>query len=519
MDTKYILVLDIGTTNIKAFLIDHSAKICFQKHIKIGYILDQKIGKVEQSPLEIWKKSHSILKHIMEENNIKNENILSLGITAQRSSFLLWDKNSGLPITQISTWQDKQAALYAKKLNSKWWIILFRFIARFFSSILPFAKLKLLSTLEFDSVQSSVRTGYLFQENPEIYQKANTANSNILWGTIDSWILFKLTMGKIHATDYSSASSTGILDPFTLKWNSMIMKLFNIPVHILPQIKNTRDDFGKTLLLGKSAIPIRAIMADQQASLYGQCCFNQGDIKCTNGTGSFVDINTGQKAFASHRRLYPLVAWRTKEKINYMIEGQSQNTGNVIDWLINDLKFVETENQTEEMALSVKSTGGIYFLPAFTTGLTFPYWDSTVRGNLFGLSLQSTKAHIVRAVLEGICFRIKDILEGIKKDTNLPIKRLKIDGGVSQNKFIQQFLANILGIPIEIYNNPEPTALGVAFMAGLECGLWQSEKEISRLIIIKSSSDPLMNQGLRKIRYQEWRNIINRSKNWQNSNR
>lgn len=512
---KYVLVLDVGTTNIKALLFDKKGTIIGEVKEQPNYIIEKE-GQVEQDPDEIWKMSKKVLTKILKGKKLKAQNIASLGITTQRASFLLWDKKTGKKRTNIITWQDKRCARYAEKKTNLLWLKLVRGFAKIFRGIIPSSKLLLLSIMKFDTVHTSSRTGYLFQNNPDLKVSAHAPDTPLCWGTIDSWIIWNLTGGTIHATDYSNASATGLMDPFTLTWSSTIRGVFGIPGQILPEIRDTRGDFGSTRLFGGGEIPIRAVIADQQASLYGQCCFEHGEMKCTNGTGSFIDLNTGKKPFASKRRLYPLVAWRVNSQTTYMLEGQSQNTGSVIDWMQNELGLYRKASDTEKLALSVDSTHGVFFLPAFTTGLTFPYWDATATGNVFGISLDTTKAHIVRAVLEGICYRIKDIVDGIKRDTKIKIKKMKIDGGVSQNRFICQFLSNILGIDVEYYPHPEPTALGAAFMAGLASGYWKSEDEIETLMKFGEVFTPQMDKETRQKNYALWKNVIQRSLHWYN---
>ena len=512
---KFILVLDIGTTNIKAIIFDKSGKIIGQARAQPHYIIEEK-GQVEQDPNEIWQLSKEVLTKALKVKRLKAENISSLGITTQRASFLLWDRKTGKKLTNIITWQDKRSAEYAEKKTKLFWLRIVRTFARIFRGIIPSAKLMILSIMKFDTVHTTSRTGYLFKTNPELRALAHQPDTSVCWGTIDSWILWNLTKGKVHATDYSNASSTGLLDPFTLKWNTILQGIFKIPTGILPEVRETRGDFGSTSLFGKGEIPIHAIIADQQASLYGQCCFEDGEMKCTNGTGSFIDLNTGETPFASKRRLYPLVAWRVNDNTTYLLEGQSQNTGSVLDWMQNELKLYKKVSETEDLAMSVETTNGVYFLPAFTTGLTFPYWDATVTGNVFGISLDTKKAHIVLAVLEGICYRIKYIVDGISSDTKIKIKRLKLDGGVSKNRFICQFLSNILGVEVEYYPHPEPTALGAALMAGLASGYWKSEEEIISLMQHGEVFKPEFDKQERDKRYELWKNVIKRSLNWCN---
>ncbi|MHA1468123.1 MAG: glycerol kinase 5 [Promethearchaeota archaeon] len=421
----FILVLDLGTTNIKAFLFNKNGEIVAQARRRPKYIMDEP-GQVEQDPTELWEMSKAVIEEVISSKNLSAKDIDAMAISTQRASFCLWDKRTGKLHSNIITWQDKRAAAYADQLTKRFFFRVLRGIGKLAS----------------------------------------------LFGST-KMLVVNLTEGKEHATDLSNASASAMLDPFKLEWNKPILKQIGIPTHILPNIKETKDEFGVTKLFGGGEIPIRAIMADQQASLFGQCCFNFGDMKVTNGTGSFVDINTGDNPFASKRRLYPMVAWSMDGEVTYLLEGMSHNTGNIIDWIQNELNLYKNPAETEQMAMSVESSEGVYFLPTFSTGISYPYWDSSARGNLFGINLSTKKEHIIRAVLNGICFRIRDFVEGIIKDTKIDVKKIKADGGVSNNKYILQRLSDILGMEVEHSQNPEITALGVAFVAGLATGFLQ----------------------------------------------
>jgi len=469
-------------------------------------------GQVEQDPTEIWEMSKQAIEEVINTKSLTAKDIQAMAICTQRASFCLWDKRTGKLYSNIITWQDKRAAAYADKLTKKF---LFKVLRGFGKAarISGSAKMMLISMLQFPTDYPSVRTGFFLENNPEIKQMIEDPNTNIIWGQIDSWILWNLTKGKLHATDCSNASASAMLDPFTLKWNKPILKQIGIPTHILPEVKETKDDFGKTELFGGGEIPIRAIMADQQASLFGQCCFNVGDMKVTNGTGSFVDINTG-KPLASKRRLYPMIAWKIDGDTTYMLEGMSHNTGNIIDWIQKELNLFKDPSETEQMAMSVESSEGVYFLPTFSTGISYPYWDSSARGNLFGINLSTKKEHIIRAVLNGICFRIRDFVEGIIKDTKIDVKRIKADGGVSNNKYILQRLSDILGMEVEHSQNPETTALGAAFVAGLATGFWKSTEELKSIRIVDEVYTPKMSEKERNEKYEFWKNIVSRSLNY-----
>jgi len=510
MDT-YILCLDIGTTNIKGFLFNKNGDIFAQARRKPAYILEER-GQVEQDPKEIWDMSKQVLEEVLESNNLSAKDIEAIGISTQRASFLFWDKKSKEIYSNIITWQDKRSAAYANKITNSFFFKFLRGLSKFLYLITRKKRMLSASMLRFNTDFTSLRTGFFLENNPELKEKIKDPNTSIVWGTVDTWILWNLTEGKVHATDYSNVSSTGMLDPFTLKWNAITLKAFNIPEHILPEIRETRGDFGTTKLFGGGEIPITSIIADQQSSLFA----NLSDMKCTIGTGSFIDLRTGEEPYVSKRVLYPLIAWRINEKTEYLLEGVSHNSGNIIDYIQNELNLINDPAESEKMALSINDTNGVYFLPAFTSGLSFPYWDSSARGNIFGISLDTKKEHIVRAVLEGICFRIKDILEGIVEDTKIDVKKIMVDGGVSQNKFVLQFLSDILGMEVEHSANPETTALGAAFMAGLAVGFWKSEEELLQLRRVEKIYKPQMTEEERKKKYSCWKDIISRSLRYEN---
>jgi glycerol kinase len=370
------------------------------------------------------------------------------------------------------------------------------------------------SQMEFNADYASIRTSYYLNNHPKLNKEIQKANTNIVWGTIDSWILWNLTHNHIHATDFSNASSTGMLDPFTLEWNKLVLDKLGIPLHILPSLKNTNANFSTTKIFGTPAIPIRCIFADQQASMFGQCCFNKGEMKVTNGTGSFVDLNTGESPHASKRKLYPLIAWRTDNKTIYKLEGMSHNTGNIIDWIKDELELFSDYDELEELVRQADSDGNVFFLPTFSSGISYPYWDPTARGNIFGISLKTTKADILQAVLNGIAFRIKDFVHGIIKDTGVKITQIKADGGVSRNQYFLQFLSDILGLKVIHSEHPEPTALGAAFMAGLATGFFKSKEELVKLCQTNEVYEPQISKEKRNNLYASWKDIVKRSLNY-----
>ncbi|TFG00794.1 MAG: hypothetical protein EU541_01310 [Promethearchaeota archaeon] len=509
----YILILDIGTTNIKSMLINKQGEIITEARRRPDYIMEEQ-GQVEQDPKQIWQYSREVIEEVIEKQGINTSDIECMGMTTQRASFCMWDKKSGELYSNIITWQDKRAAEYADEMTNKFFFKFLRGFTKVAHALTRSTKMLSASMLRFPTDYASIRTAYFLEKNPKINELVQDPNSSVAWGTIDTWILWNLTEGRIHASDYSNVSSTAMLDPFTLKWNSIVIDNLGIPTHILPEIKDTNGDFGVTKLFGDGQIPIKCIVADQQASLFGQCCFEFGDMKVTNGTGSFVDINTGSEPFASKRRLYPLIAWRLDGEITYMLEGLSHNTGNIIDWIQEELEFFDEPSETEEMAFSVDSTEGVFFLPTFTSGISFPYWDPTARGNIFGISLKTKKEHIIRAVLNGICFRIKDFVTGIIQDTGIDVDKIKADGGVSQNKYVLQFLSDILGMEVEHSKNPETTALGAAFIAGLSTGFWESREKVKSIRKIDKVYTPQIEEERRNELYNTWKDIVRRSLNY-----
>jgi len=508
-----ILILDIGTTNIKAILFNKEGEIVTEARRRPDYIMEQQ-GQVEQDPKQIWQYSREVIEEVIKKQDLKSSEIECLGMTTQRASFCMWDKKTGELYSNIITWQDKRAAEYAEEMTNKFFFKFLRSFTKVAHALTRSTKMLSASMLRFPTDYASIRTAHFLKENPKINEKVQDPNTSVAWGTIDTWILWNLTEGSAHASDYSNASATAMIDPFTLEWNSIVIDKLGIPTSILPEIKDTNADFGVTKLFGDGEIPIKCIVADQQASLFGQCCFEFGDMKVTNGTGSFVDINTGSEPFASKRRLYPLIAWRLDGEITYMLEGLSHNTGNIIDWIQEELELIDEPSETEEMALSVDSTEGVFFLPTFTSGISFPYWDPTARGNIFGISLKTKKEHIIRAVLNGICFRIKDFVNGIIEDTGIDVDKIKADGGVSQNKYVLQFLSDILGMKVEHSKNPETTALGAAFIAGLSTGFWESREQLKSLRKVDKVYSPQIGEERRKELYDTWNDIVHRSLNY-----
>jgi glycerol kinase len=335
----------------------------------------------------------------------------------------------------------------------------------------------------------------------------------LLFGSVDSWLLWKYTGGQVHATDFSNVSATGMYDPFGMRWSPLLLKPFGLPGGLkLPEIRETSGDFGATGAFGGS-VPIRCVAADQQAALFGEACFEEGSVKCTNGTGTFIDINTGDAPMASIHRMTPLIAWKIGGKATYMMEGIISSAGSSVQWLKDNLKIIEELGDSEKMAMRVDDCGGVYVVPAFT-GLTAPYWDPYARGTVIGLTRATTREQIVRATLESIAYQCRDVIVAMEKDVGMEVKRIKADGGASRNDFLLQFLADICGVEVERPRVLEATALGAAYLAGVAAGYWKFPDDIERIRRIDRVFTPRMDGETREKLYAGWKKAVERSCRW-----
>jgi glycerol kinase len=434
----------------------------------------------------------------------------------------LWDRNTGRPIYNAITWHDTRTADVCEEMDRKGKMRVIRGVGHFTKGISKVWKgirmtgtgalLVTASNLSFTPASALAHTCWLLDNVEGAREKA--LRGEILFGTMDTWLIWNLTKGRVHATDYSNASSTGMFDSFSLKWSKLFLELFGIPAGILPEVRDTSGDFGSVdkKILGVD-VPIKSAAADQQSALFAEGCFNPGDVKCTNGTGSFIDMNVGSKPPSSIHKLVPLIAWGIDGKVTYMLEGMINTTGLAVQWLRDNLGIIPDVEASDRMANEVESTEGVYFVPAFT-GLSSPYWDPHACGIAVGLSRKTMKEHIVRAVLEGIVYRCKDILTSMEIDTGLDISSIKADGGVSRNDFLLQFTADMLNVRVERPKVLDSTALGAAYLAGLASGYWQSKDEIIERRKIDRVFEPHMDEEKRGILYEGWKQAIERSFKW-----
>ncbi len=516
---KYIMAIDEGTTGIRAIIFDHDGSVVSHAYDEIKQIFP-KTGWCEQDAVEVWKKCKDVMRKATS-GNIRADEIEAIGITTQRSTNLLWERKTGKPIYNAITWHDTRTSDLCREMDRKGKIRMIKALGRFVRGISKVWKgarmtsagalLVAASNLSFTPASALAHTAWMLDNIEGAREKA--MNGEILFGTMDTWLIWNLTNGRVHATDFSNASSTGIFDSFSLKWSKLFLDTFGIPESILPEVRDTSGDFGiaDKKILG-AEVPIRSAVADQQASLFAEGCFNPGEVKCTNGTGSFIDMNVGSKPPASLHKLMPHIAWSIDGRVTYMLEGMMNTTGSAVQWL-KEVGIIRDVKETDAMASSVESTEGVYFVPAFT-GLSSPYWDPHACGIAVGLSRKTGREHIVRAVLEGIVYRCRDILLAMEIDTGLKISSIKADGGASANNFLLQFMADVLNTRVERPEILDGTALGAAYLAGLASGYWKSKEEIIEKRKVDRVFEPGMDEEKRQMLYNGWKRAIERSFEW-----
>ncbi len=489
---KYILSLDQGTSSCRAILFNNEFKIVGveQQEFKQFY---PHPGWVEQDPHEIWSVQIGVAKTLIEKLNINPAEIVAIGITNQRETTIVWDKNTGEPIYNAIVWQDKRTAKLCNELKEGEWK---EYINKH-------------TGLWIDSYFSATKIDWILQNVEGARQKADTGD--LLFGTIDTWLIWKLTKGKVHATDYSNASRTMLYDIRELKWDTNILELFDIPEKILPEVKDSSGLFGESDadIFGVE-IPITGVAGDQQAALFGQLCFEPGMAKNTYGTGCFILMNTGKHVFHSQNGLISTIGWGIDGKIYYALEGSVFIAGAAIKWLRDSLKLIKGAAETEKIATSIESSDGVYFVPAFS-GLGAPYWDMDARGAIVGLTQGSTYKHIVRATLEALAFQSRDVVEAMFEDSKIKLEKLFVDGGACANNFLMQFQADILNTPVFRPQNIETTALGAAFLAGIGAGFCTFD-DIKQLKEIDRVFEPSISEVVSEDLYSGWKEAINRIK-------
>lgn len=491
---KYILSIDQGTTSSRAILFNKEGEIVgvAQREFKQHF---PKAGWVEHDANEIWTSVLSVIASVLNENNVKASEITGIGITNQRETTVVWDKETGRPIYNAIVWQSRQTQAICEQLKKDGHEDTFR------------KKTGLL----LDPYFSGTKVKWILDQVEGAREKAE--KGEILFGTIDSWLVWKLSGGRTHITDYSNASRTLMYNIHDLKWDDELLEILDVPKAMLPEVKPSSEVYCETIdyhFFGQN-VPIAGVAGDQQAALFGQACFEKGDIKNTYGTGGFMLMNTGEEAVASENGLLTTIAYGLDGKVNYALEGSIFVSGSAIQWLRDGLRMINSAPQSEDYAKRVDSTEGVYVVPAFV-GLGTPYWDSEARGAIFGLTRGTEKEHFIRATLESLCYQTRDVIEAMAQDSGIEVNGLRVDGGAVKNNFLMQFQADLVNVPVERPEISETTALGAAYLAGIATGFWKNKDEVSNNWKLEKSFEPKMDEKEANKLYKGWQKAVEATK-------
>lgn len=497
MEKKYVMALDQGTTSSRAILFNKKGEIVKIAQKEFNQIYP-KVGWVEHDPMEIWGSQSGVMREVIETAGIRPEEIASIGITNQRETTIVWSRYTGKPIYNAIVWQCRRTSEICDELKHK--------------GLEESIKEK--TGLLIDAYFSATKVKWILDNVEGAREKAE--QGELLFGTIDTWLIWNLTRGKVHVTDYSNASRTMMYNINNLEWDKDILRELDIPISMLPLVKPSSYVYGHTdeRMLSGAKIPIAGCAGDQQAALFGQNCVEEGTAKNTYGTGCFLLMNTGSNIVKSKHGLLTTIAWGVDGKVTYALEGSIFIGGASIQWLRDELKIIESAKDSEMYANRVEDTNGVYVVPAFT-GLGAPYWDMYARGSILGLTRGAKKEHIVRATLESIAYQTKDVLEAMQNDSKLKLKSLKVDGGASNNDFLMQFQSDILNVDIDRPKIVETTALGAAYLAGLSVGFYIGKNEITSKWSVEKEFNPNMSEKMRCKLYKGWKKAVSRALNWE----
>ncbi|HEO8422376.1 TPA: glycerol kinase GlpK [Yersinia enterocolitica] len=487
---KFILSLDQGTTSSRAIIFNKKGEIVHVAQKEFTQIFP-KPGWVEHNANEIWGSILAVIATVLSESDIKPEQIEGIGITNQRETAVVWDKNTGVPVYHAIVWQSRQTNGICEELKAQGYNQLFR------------DKTGLL----IDAYFAGTKVKWILDNVEGARQKAD--NGDLLFGTIDTWLIWKLSGGEAHVTDYTNASRTLMFNIYDLKWDDELLEILTVPKSMLPEVKQSSEVYAHTVeghFFGNK-IPIAGVAGDQQAALFGQACFEAGMAKNTYGTGCFMLMNTGEKAVKSDHGLLTTIAWGIDGKVHYALEGSIFVAGSAIQWLRDGLRVIKDAKDSEDYASRVESTDGVYLVPAFV-GLGTPYWDSDVRGAMFGVTRGTTKEHFIRATLESLAYQTRDVLSAMEADSEIQVKTLRADGGAVRNNFLMQFQGDILNVPVERPVVNETTALGAAYLAGLAVGFWKDQEEIAEQWSLDRSFEPKMEEDQRENLYKGWKKAV-----------
>lgn len=497
MEKKYVMALDQGTTSSRAILFNKKGEIVKIAQKEFNQIYP-KAGWVEHDPMEIWGSQSGVMREVIETAGIRPEEIASIGITNQRETTVVWSRYTGKPIYNAIVWQCRRTSEICDELKNK--------------GLEESIKEK--TGLLIDAYFSATKVKWILDNVEGAREKAE--QGELLFGTIDTWLIWNLTRGKVHVTDYSNASRTMMYNINDLEWDEDILRELDIPISMLPLVKPSSYVYGHTdeRMLSGAKIPIAGCAGDQQAALFGQNCVEEGTAKNTYGTGCFLLMNTGSNIVKSKHGLLTTIAWGVDGKVTYALEGSIFIGGASVQWLRDELKIIESAKDSEMYANRVEDTNGVYVVPAFT-GLGAPYWDMYARGSILGLTRGAKKEHIVRATLESIAYQTKDVLEAMQNDSKLKLKSLKVDGGASNNNFLMQFQSDILNVDIDRPKIVETTALGAAYLAGLSVGFYIGRNEITSKWSVEKEFNPNMSEEKRCKLYKGWKKAVSRALSWE----
>ncbi|WP_224212538.1 glycerol kinase GlpK [Streptococcus agalactiae] len=489
-EEKYIMAIDQGTTSSRAIIFNKKGEKIASSQKEFPQIFPQ-AGWVEHNANQIWNSVQSVIAGAFIESSIKPGQIEAIGITNQRETTVVWDKKTGLPIYNAIVWQSRQTAPIADQLKQEG------------HTNMIHEK----TGLVIDAYFSATKVRWILDHVPGAQERAE--KGELLFGTIDTWLVWKLTDGLVHVTDYSNAARTMLYNIKELKWDDEILELLNIPKAMLPEVKSNSEVYGKTTLFHfyGGEVPISGMAGDQQAALFGQLAFEPGMVKNTYGTGSFIIMNTGEEMQLSQNNLLTTIGYGINGKVHYALEGSIFIAGSAIQWLRDGLRMIETSSESEGLAQSSTSDDEVYVVPAFT-GLGAPYWDSNARGSVFGLTRGTSKEDFVKATLQSIAYQVRDVIDTMQVDSGIDIQQLRVDGGAAMNNLLMQFQADILGIDIARAKNLETTALGAAFLAGLSVGYWESMDELKELNATGQLFQATMNESRKEKLYKGWRKAV-----------
>jgi glycerol kinase len=492
--SKYLLALDQGTTSSRALVIDHSGKVISVAQKEFTQFFPEP-GQVEHDANEIWASQIGVAADAIGRADISHKDIAGIGITNQRETVVIWDRKSGEPIHNAIVWQDRRTAPLCDKMRA--------------DGLVPLIQKK--TGLVIDAYFSGTKVRWLLDNVPGAREKAD--RGELAFGTMDSWLIWKLTKGQVHVTDETNGSRTMLFNIHTRDWDDELLSVLNVPRSVLPAAKSSSEVYGTASVGTLEGLPIAGIAGDQQAALFGQMCSKRGMAKNTFGTGCFMLMNTGTEAVPSKNNLLTTIAWRKNNTTEYALEGSIFVAGAVVQWLRDGLGIIKTAPEVEALASSVPDTGGVYLVPAFV-GLGAPHWDAYARGAILGLTRGSTSGHIARAALDGIAFQVADLMTAMESDSSIKLAELRVDGGACSNNLLMQTQANLLGVPVVRAANPETTAMGAAYLAGLAVGFYKSTDEISSQWASDRIFEPKIGQDERHKLREGWNKALGRAKAW-----